>query len=147
MIHKDTFKNVDFNGAKGLVFLGDKILTYRRDFKTNKYPGCIDMPGGGREGNESPFETFKREVNEEFGININENDILFSCSFRSFDDPTKISFFITTKQLKYSEADVLFGDEGTGWQIMTPDEFIHRADGIDRQQMRVKNYLKGKTIV
>ena len=44
MIHENTYKKVDFNGAKGLVFLGDKILTYRRDNKTSNKPLCIDLP-------------------------------------------------------------------------------------------------------
>ena len=70
MIHKDTFKNIEFNGAKGLIFIGDKILVYRRDKNTNKLPGYIDMIGGGREENESPFETFKREVKEETGWDV-----------------------------------------------------------------------------
>jgi len=68
MIHENTFKKVDFNGAKGLVFLGNKILVYRRDNKTSNLPLCIDLPGGGRENDESPFDSFKREIKEEFGI-------------------------------------------------------------------------------
>lgn len=147
MIHENTYKKIDFNGAKGLVFLGDKILVYRRDTKTKKSPGYIDMIGGGREGDESPFETFKREVKEEVGLDIQANDIQFSYPFQSYDDPTKISFFFVTKHLKYQESDVKFGNEGTEWLTMTPEEFINRPDGIERQQKRVKDYLDGKMVV
>lgn len=146
MIHEDTFKNIEFNGAKGLVFIGDKILVYRRDSTTTKSPGCIDMPGGGREGSESPFDTFRREVMEEFGIEITKEDVAYSCPFQSYDDPTKISFFIATKPLKYKVEDVHFGNEGTEWQVMGPEDFVNRPDGIIRQQLRVKNYLEGKPI-
>ncbi|MFA6294863.1 MAG: NUDIX hydrolase [Candidatus Paceibacterota bacterium] len=147
MIHENTYKKVDFNGAKGLVFIGDKILVYRRDDKTKKSPLCIDMPGGGHEGDETPFETFKREVKEEFGIEINKDDIVFCSPFQSFDDPNKISFFLVTKPLNFKESDIKFGDEGTEWLLMTPDEFIKRPDGIERQQKRVVEYLSKGVIL
>ena len=104
------------------------------------------MPGGGREGNETPFDTFKREVKEEFGIELMKDDLLYSCPFQSYIDPSMVSFFIVTKPLKYTSADIRFGNEGTEWLVMTPDEFTHRTDGIERQQLRVKNYLEGKAI-
>lgn len=147
MIHENTYKKIDFNGAKGLVFLGDKILVYRRDTKTKKSPGCIDMIGGGREGDESPFETFKREVKEEVGLDIQDKDIQFSYPFQSYDYPTKISFFFATKHLKYEKSDIKFGNEGTEWLTMTPEEFINHSDGIERQQERVKDYLDGREMV
>jgi len=147
MIHKDTYKKVDFNGAKGLIFLGDQILVCRRDMKTKSMPGCIDMVGGGREGDESPFDTFKRETKEEVGLDIEKDDIYFSCPFPSFDDPTSVSFFFVTKPLKFTKSDVTFGNEGTEWLVMTPEEFIARPDGIERQQKRVAHYLKGEPIL
>lgn len=144
MIHENIFKKIDFNGAKGLIFLGEKILVYRRDIKTKKWPGYLDMIGGGREGSESPFETFKREVKEEVGLDIEKDSIQFACPFKSYDDPTKISFFFVTKKLDYSSGDIKFGNEGSEWLMMTPEEFIKRPDGIDRQQNRVKDYMNGR---
>jgi 8-oxo-dGTP diphosphatase len=146
MIHKDTYKKVDFNGAKGLVFLGNHVIVYRRDINTKKLPGYIDMFGGGREGDESPFDTFKREVKEEIGLDIEKDDILFSYPFQSHDDPKKVSFFFVTKPLKFNKSDVRFGDEGTECLMMTPEEFISRPDGIERQQKRVARYLRGEMI-
>lgn len=145
MIHENTFKNVDFNGAKGLVFIGDKILTYRRDNKTTNKPMCIDLPGGGREGDESPFDTFKREIREEFGIDIEKHDVQFSNTIQSVIEPTKKSYFFVTKPLKILATDIVFGNEGVEWMLMTPQQFVNRPDGIERQQKRVANYLQGKT--
>lgn len=147
MIHENTFKKIDFNGAKGLVFLGNKILVYRRDTKTKKSPGCIDMIGGGREGDESPFETFRREVKEEVGLDIQREDVIFSHPFQSYDNPEQISFFFVTKPLKFDASHIKFGDEGIEWLMMTPEEFIKRPDGIQRQQKRVSDYLEGRSIV
>lgn len=145
MIHKDTFEKINFNGAKGLVFLGDKILTYRRDDKTSNSPLCIDLTGGGREGDESPFDTFKREIKEEFGIAITKNDIQFSSTVTSVIEPGKKSFFMVAKTRNISASDIIFGDEGIEWLLMTPKEFIARPDGTDRHKKRVSNYLNGKS--
>lgn len=147
MIHENTFKKIDFNGAKGLVFLADKIITYRRDHKTTRFPGCIDLPGGGREGNESPFQTFKREIKEEFGLDIQESDIDFSATVRSIVEPAKNSYFVVTKPLSFKPSDVVFGNEGSEWLLLTPEEFVNRPDGIERQQKRVKKYLAGEPLV
>ncbi len=144
MIHENTYKAVDFSGAKGLIFLGKDILVYRRDTRTNKFPGCLNMIGGGREGNETPFETFSREAREEVGLTITKNDIHFSCSFPSFDDHGMISFFFVTKPLSFVKKDIEFGSEGSEWLMMTPEEFIDRPDGIERQQKRVRDYLEGR---
>ncbi len=141
MIHKDTFNQIDFNGSKGLVYIGNKILAYRRDNKAPRDPLCIDLPGGGREGNESPFDTFKREVFEEFGLLINESDIKSSYAMPSFIQPEKNSFFFITKNLNVSESEIRFGDEGSEWFLMTPEDFVTRPDGIKRQQKRVKEVL------
>lgn len=147
MIHENTYRKTDFNGAKGLVFIGDKILTYRRDSKTNNKPLCIDLPGGGREGDESPFDTFKREIKEEFGIDIEMTDVKFSCTVQSIIEPDKKSYFIVTKPLNITSSDVVFGNEGVEWILMTPEEFVSRPDGIERQQKRVRNYLEGKLVL
>ncbi len=146
MIHPNTYKKVYFQGAKGLIFIGDKILTYRRDNKTDSHPLCIDLPGGGREGDESPFETFAREAKEEFGVSIKKNNIVFSCTVKSIKYPDRESYFIVAKPLNLKTTDVVFGDEGTEWQLMTPEEFISRSDGIEKQQKRVLNYLSGKMV-
>jgi 8-oxo-dGTP diphosphatase len=146
MIDENTFKKVDFNGSKGIVFVADKMLVYRRDDKTTNFPLCIDLPGGGREGNETPLETFQREVKEEFGINIKKDDIEFSCSVPSVMQPQKKSFFMVTKKLQLKPEDVIFGDEGVEWMLMTTEEYIHRPDGIERQQKRVEKYLAGELV-
>lgn len=146
MIHENTFQKVEFNGAKGLVFIGDKILLYRRDDKTNNSPLCIDLPGGGREEDESPFDSFKREVREEFGIDIEKDEIEFSCTIPSVMEPNKKSYFIVAKTLRFKPEDVIFGNEGIEWMLMAPEEFIKRPDGIERQQKRVEKYLAGDLV-
>jgi 8-oxo-dGTP diphosphatase len=143
MIDPDTFKIVDFAGAKGLVFIGDKILAFRRDTNTNHFPLCIDLPGGGRDGEETPFQTFKREVKEELNVDVTENDIHFSACVRSTLSPDKMSYFIVTKPPATKISEIALSDEGVEWMLMTPEEYIERTDGIVGQQERVRKYLGG----
>lgn len=144
MLHENTFEKVYFNGSKGLVFLDDLMLVYRRDYNTTNLPGYLDLPGGGREGDESPFEAFRREVKEEFGILIQKDEIDFSCTIPSVMEPGKKSYFLVAKTKRFTSKDVIFGDEGSEWMLMTAEEFIGRSDGIDRQQKRVAKYLAGE---
>jgi 8-oxo-dGTP diphosphatase len=143
MIHANTFKKIDFNGAKGIIFLMDKMLVYRRDDRTAYFPLYLDLPGGAREGDESPLATFQREVKEEFGISIEKNEIEFSCQIPSTIEPEKKSFFIVARTTRFKPADIVFGNEGIEWWLMTPEEFIQRPDGIERQQKRVEEYMDG----
>ncbi|MFA6094655.1 MAG: NUDIX domain-containing protein [Candidatus Paceibacterota bacterium] len=142
MIEENTFTNiVDFHGVKGLIFIDEKILVFRRDNKTNNFPLQIDLPGGGRENNESPFETFKREVKEEFGLIIEKTDVVFSKKYQSVLDSSKVAYFMVAKPLKILEKDIVFGEEGLGFMLMTPQEFLNLSDGVNKQQERVAEYL------
>lgn len=145
MIHPDTFNKVEFSGSKGLVYIGDKIIVYRRDNKTNSSPGYLDLPGGGSEKDESPFETFKREVMEEFGIVIKREDIIASFRQNSFLNIGTKTFFIVAKT-KFNKKDIVFGNEGSEWMLMTVEEFISRPDGIEKQQNRVREYMQGEMV-
>ncbi len=142
MIDKDTYsKKVEFLGAKGLIFIGDKVILFQRDSKTNNFPLQVDLIGGGREEGESPWETFKRETREELGIEINEEDVCFSKKYPSIFDATKEAYFIVVKPKDIKESDIVFGDEGLEYILMAPKEFVLLDDGVKRQQDKVAKYL------
>ena len=53
----------EFTGCKIALICEGQILTILRDDKeTIPYPNMWDLPGGGREGNETPFECVAREA-------------------------------------------------------------------------------------
>ena len=143
MIDQNLFeKNRNFHGVKGMVYLGDKILVYRRDGNTDSFPFHIDLPGGGKEDAESPFDTFKRELKEEFGINISKEDINYSKQYMSIMDPNKESYFVVTRPLNLKISEIVFGNEGLGFLLIPPDEYVNLNDGIKRQQDKVAEYLE-----
>ena len=49
-------RNRLFHGVKAALLFGDKILVYKRDDKPGlRFANLWDMPGGGREGDETPL--------------------------------------------------------------------------------------------
>lgn len=142
MIEAGTFDiSVDFHGVKGLVFIGKQVVLIRRDNKTNKFPLHVDLPGGGRDLHETPFETFKREIHEELGLVLEQNDIIFSKTYASIDNPLQKSYFMVTRPLSATVDDIIFGDEGLEFLLMTPEQYINLPDGIKRHQDRIFEYL------
>ncbi|MFA7192487.1 MAG: NUDIX domain-containing protein [Candidatus Paceibacterota bacterium] len=142
MIDEKIFeKDRNFHGVKGLIFIEDKILVYRRDNKTKSFPFYIDLPGGGKEKDESAFDTFKRESQEEFGISIEKENVIYAKKYTSAMDQSKESYFIVVKTYKTKD-DVNFGDEGLEYFLLKIEEYLQLNDSIPRQKEKVEEYLK-----
>lgn len=142
MIDKDIFKNnLDFRGSKGVVFYGDKIIVTRRDNKTNFFPLHVDLLGGLKDNNESPFETFKREVREESNIEIDEDSIIYAKKYKSYNFNDMFSYFFVAKLLDPSKQEIKLGNEGLEILLMEPETYINLGDGITYLQELVREYL------
>ena len=59
----------------------DEILLHKRDAKTKVNPNQWAFFGGLNEGDETPEQTFIREVHEELGIEIPERSIKPLCDY------------------------------------------------------------------
>ena len=105
----------DFTGCKIALFCEDKLLTILRDDKPSiPWPNMWELPGGGREGDESPFECAAREVFEELGIHLRQEQ---------FDS-------------------IVFGDEGQDYKLMSIDEFLGSDKVVPQLQDRVRDYME-----
>jgi 8-oxo-dGTP diphosphatase len=133
-------KDDNFVGTKGLVFIGDKLLIYRRDAKAPKYPLHLDVPGGGAEPNETPFQTFQREVNEEFGLEIASDQIVYSRRYKSSLNPNEFGWYAVAKLPSNVEGQIKFGDEGVEYMLMGLNEFLKRDDVWPAYQQRAVDY-------
>lgn len=135
----------DFTGCKIALFCGDKLLTILRDDKDDiPCPNMWELPGGGREGNESPFECARREVYEELGIHLTEECLLWSKVYPSMLCADKQSVFLVG-QLTPSQFDsILFGDEGQAYQLMKVEEFLTSSQVVPQLQHRVRDYMEEK---
>ena len=133
----------DFTGSKIALICGESVLTILRDDKENiPWPNMWELPGGGREGDESPFECAAREVYEELGIYLNENCLLWSKVYPSMLFEGRQSVFMVG-QLSQDQFDsIVFGDEGQAYKLMNIEEFLSSSQVVPQLQERVKDYLK-----
>ena len=133
----------DFTGCKIALFCGDKLLTILRDDKESiPWPNMWELPGGGREGNESPFECVAREVYEELGIHLTEDCLLWSKVYPSMLFEGKESVFLVGKLRQEQFDSIVFGDEGQGYRMMSTDEFLGSDKVVPQLQDRVREYLE-----
>lgn len=135
----------DFTGCKIALFCGDKILTILRDDKpTIPWPNLWELPGGGREGNETPFECVAREVYEELNIQLSKDDIIWSWIYPSMLDENKKSVFLVGQLTQEQFDSIVFGDEGQGYKLVSLEEFLTSDRVVPQLQERVRDYVEKK---
>ena len=133
----------DFTGCKIALFCGDKLLTILRDDKANiPWPNMWELPGGGREGDESPFECVAREVYEELGIHLTEDCLLWSKVYPSMLYEGWHSVFMVGQLSQEQFDNITFGDEGQSYQLVNVEEFLSSSQVVPQLQDRVRDYME-----
>jgi 8-oxo-dGTP diphosphatase len=130
------------HGAKAALFLGDALLMILRDDKPDiPWPNLWDFPGGGREGDETPFETLAREVFEEVGLTVTPAEVLWQAQFPAAFDPTvRVAFFVIQLPARRAD-DIIFGDEGQRWALVSYDAFCKMKDVIPSYHARMQRWI------
>lgn len=134
----------EFTGCKIALICDGQVLTILRDDKpTIPWPNLWELPGGGREGDESPFECVAREVYEELSIQLLKDDIVWSWIYPSMLDENKKSVFLVGKLTQEQFNSIVFGDEGQGYKLVSLEEFLASDRVVPQLQERVRDYLEG----
>ena len=135
---------MDFQGCKIALICGDKVLTILRDDKENiPWPNMWELPGGGREGDESSFECVAREVYEELNIQLSKEEVIWSGIYPSMLDGNKKSVFLVGKLTQEQFESIIFGDEGQGYKLVSFEEFLTSDRVVPQLQGRLRDYLEG----
>lgn len=130
-----------FVGAKIAAMCGDGLLAYRRDDTPDiPFPDMIDLPGGGREGNETAGECVLRELAEEFGITLSTDRLHYDRQYR-LSDGISISHFFAVHLTETEVAAVRFGDEGQDWALMPIADFIASDEAVPRLREWLEHYI------
>ena len=136
-------QQLDFTGCKIALICDGRILTILRDDKpTIPWPNLWELPGGGREGNESPFECVAREVYEELSIQLLKDDIVWSWIYPSMLDENRNSVFLVGKLTQEQFNSIVFGDEGQGYKLVRLEEFLASDRVVPQLQERVRDYVE-----
>lgn len=129
-----------FDGAKIALFLGDALLVLLRDDRPGlPWPGAWDLPGGGREGTETPEQCVLRELAEEFGLSFGPERLLWH---RVHQRPELLPVHFFAGTLTAAELGAIrFGDEGQGWRLMPVGEFLNHPLAVPALRARVADCL------
>ncbi len=130
-----------FEGAKLALYLGDKLaVILRDDIAGLPFAGFWDLPGGGREGAETPLACALRECREELGLVVPPETVVWQ---KEFAEGAEIKWFFVAKLSANAVKDVIFGDEGQRWQLMSAAEFMAHPKAVPAFQDRLGSYLAG----
>lgn len=137
------FDGTAFDGAKLAILRGGDVLTLLRDDIPHiLYPNQWDLPGGGREGAETPFETAARELSEELSLEIAPERVIYHREEAGYSNPAlRVHFFVARWEGLADEA-IRLGDEGQRWAWMPAQEFITREDAVISLRQRLTRALK-----
>lgn len=127
-----------FTGCKAALLCGDALLTYLRDDKPGlPWPAMWDLPGGGRESEESAEDCLLRELHEEFGLKLAPARLIYRQIWPGMFDPSRESVFFAGYLSATEIAAIRFGDEGQCWQMMPVTDYLRHPRAIPDLQRRV----------
>ena len=133
--------DLSFQGVKVALINNGKVLTILRDNIPNiPYPNMWDLAGGGRENEESPYETMRREVLEELNIDIPESNVVWVKHYESVTKPGKKSVFMVANISDHQIESIKFGEEGQGYKMVSFQEFLDNKDVIEQLKHRFLDY-------
>jgi 8-oxo-dGTP diphosphatase len=133
--------NMPYHGAKLALFVGDDLAVILRDDRDDiPWPNCWDMPGGGREGNETPMECALRETHEELGVQIEPSAVVWG---KRFDSELGDKWFFAVHLLAEFAKRIQLGDEGQRWTLMSVQDYLEHPQTISHLGDRLRVYLSG----
>ena len=132
--------NMGFAGAKLAILTGGRVLALLRDDDPRiSFPGCWDLPGGGREGNETPLDCALRETREELGLVISPARVRWGACYGL---RTARTWFFVTHAGEDIASDVVFGNEGQRWAAMDISCFLEHQKVVPHFKARLREYLE-----
>lgn len=132
----------DFNGAKVALFVGDRLLiTLRDDSADIPFPNMWDFPGGGREGDETPFETMARETMEEVSLIVPRDAVVWEKCYQRAGHGRLPSWFFVAELPVVTEKYIALGNEGQAWQLVSPKAFLAMDNAIPNLMSRFRAWM------
>ena len=118
----------DFHGAKAALFIGDRIVVLQRDrIQGLAWPGAIDLPGGGREGDETPEACVTREIEEETGLALSEGRLRYR---KRHSTVAGQAWFFAALLTEKEAAGLRLGDEGEAIWLMLVADYLSSDEVI-----------------
>ena len=131
-----------FSGAKLFLFLGSELVVILRDNKPDiPFPNHWDLPGGGRDGTESPIDCILRETEEEVGLSVSPDALIWA---RSYGRGAARSWMFAAHLPAFWADHLLLGEEGQDISLMTPQTYAAHTRAVPHFAHRLGEYLTDK---
>lgn len=131
-----------FNGAKVALFVGERLLITLRDDRSDiPFPNMWDFPGGGREGDETPFQTMARETLEEVALVVPRAAVVWEKRYMWASTAQEPSWFFVARLSEAAEREIVLGDEGQAWRLVAPEEFLAMSGAISNLVSRLGDWI------
>ena len=135
---------MSFTGAKLALFLGAKLVVILRDDNPDiPFPAYWDLPGGGREGDETPKACALRETQEEIGLTLEEIDIVWA---REYQTDAERTWFFAAHLPDSAIDEIRLGDEGQRWEMMAAEDYCAHPKAVPNFRVRLQEYLDAKSV-
>lgn len=136
--------NMPFDCAKIALLVADRVIVIRRDDRRDiRWPGHWDLPGGGREGSESPLACVLRETAEELNLAVGLGTLFW---VRGYGKGAARRWFFAARFDADRLRGLRFGDEGTAWRLMPVAVFLQHRRAVPHLQMRLRTCLRRRTV-
>lgn len=136
----------DFSGAKLALINRGRVLTLLRDDKPDiPFPGHWDLPGGGREGDESPEECALRELDEEFGFSVSADSFEWRKKCGGVLEEQVATWFFGAETADLKPANITFGNEGQKWLLMPVRQFLMHPKSVPHLAERLAVWLESRS--
>ncbi|QUJ76551.1 NUDIX hydrolase [Sulfitobacter albidus] len=129
-----------FNGAKLALYMGTRLAVILRDDTPGlAFRNCWDLPGGGREGRETPLACALRECREELGLRVPARAIVWQRCYPAQDGAR---WFFVARMPRGMAHKIRLGEEGQRFMLMSEDIFLRHPDAIPAFRGRVAAYRR-----
>ena len=83
-----------------------------------------------------PSQEYWCELDEEFGLRLPPDRLIWQRVFPSMSDPNRLSVFFAGRLSRAEITAIRFGDEGQGWELMPISRFLAHPRAVPEMQRR-----------
>lgn len=144
--HVDTYSDGEYIIGVQIVILNEnnEILITKRSDTKKLLPGKWECNGGAIDAGETPIEGLEREINEELGIKINRNKLMFFKTVIDDERHNIKEIYLYKENVQIDSLNFLDGEVSEA-KYVSIDEYMqmfHNGDIVYNVDFNLEDYKK-----